>query len=90
MWFVSAGGNPAHTISVLCCVLCREYTFNATGSTIGDYTAYVSLTKPDSNPANDADDAPINVVGTRDVAVNITATPFSQVVGSTFAYTVNM
>jgi hypothetical protein len=67
------------------------YTFNATGgSTPGDYTALVQLTKPDNNLANNQDDAVINLFAFRDVAVNITAAPVSGLVGSTFTYTVNM
>lgn len=74
-----------------------EYTFPAVGSnTPGDYVANVTLVKPDDNPSNDKDDAPISLVtplpdpAILDVAVNITATPGSALVGSDFIYTVNM
>lgn len=66
------------------------YTFNAVGNTPGDYTADVSLTNPDMNPDNDKDDVPINLFPLRDVAVNITASPGSALVGSDFTYTVNL
>lgn len=73
--------------------VCRVYSFNATSSIAGDYTAVASLTKPDSNPLNDRDDAPVSVLAPApvvDVAVNITATPGSALVGSIFTYTINM
>lgn len=67
------------------------YTFNATGgNTPGDYTAYVQLAKADNNAANDVDDAVLTLTPIRDLAVNITATPVSGVVGSGVTYTVNM
>ena len=67
------------------------YTFPATGgATPGDYVANVTLNQPDMNPANDRDDAPINLFAVKDVAVNITATPGSALVGSSFDFTVNM
>lgn len=72
---------------------CRVYNLNATSSTAGEYTASTALTKPDSNPLNDKDDAPISVLAPApvvDVAVNITVTPGSALVGSQFSYTVNM
>lgn len=79
-----------HLSSMWWLVLCRVYTFNATSNTPGDYTAVTSLTKPDSNPANDRDDAPINLFALFDVAATITLPDQSLVVGSTFVYTVNM
>jgi hypothetical protein len=67
------------------------YTFPATGgNSPGDYVADVSLVQPDINPANDKDDAPITLVAPLDVAVSISATPGSALVGSNFTYTVNM
>lgn len=38
-------------------VSCRLYEFPAVGTTPGDKTATVKLTQPDSNPANDQDNA---------------------------------
>lgn len=71
-----------------------EYTFPAVGgNTPGDYVANVTLVQPDDNPANDKDDAPIQLVAPApiiDVAVNITALPSSGDVGSPFNYTVEM
>jgi hypothetical protein len=68
------------------------FTFNATGSTPGDYTALVTLTKPDDNLANDRDNAVITVLPPllRDVAVNITATPDVGPGSSNITYTINM
>ena len=66
------------------------YSFPGSSSSPGDYTATVALTQPDSNPANDADDAPITLFAVKDVAVNITAAPGSALVGSSFNFTVNM
>jgi hypothetical protein len=68
----------------------RAYTFTAAGSTLGDHIVYVQLTKADSNPLNNADDAVINVFNIVDLAINITATPTTGAVGSNFTYTVNM
>ena len=84
---------PREAVQVLIlsvCLLHRTYGFNVTGGTIGDFTATAQLTKPDDVAANNFDTAPLRVFGPVDVAINITATPFSQVVGSTFTYTVNM
>jgi hypothetical protein len=52
----------------------------------------VNLTKPDSNPANDQDDAVITLLPATflDVAVNITATPDVGPSGSNITYTINM
>jgi hypothetical protein len=67
------------------------YSLNATGGNMpGTYTADVSLTKPDSNPANDKDDAPVTLINIRDVAVNITASAESVLVGTIFNYTIDM
>ena len=67
------------------------YNLTATGgNTPGTYTAVAAITKPDSNPANDRDDAPVTLFAIRDVAVNITASPDNNLVGSGFTYTVNM
>lgn len=69
------------------------WTFPATGgTTAGNFTATVSLTKPDSNPANDKDDAPVTLLPVTfvDVAVNITATPVVGPGGSNITYTVNL
>jgi hypothetical protein len=68
------------------------FTFNATGSTPGDYTALVGLTKQDDNAFNDRDNAVITVLPTpvRDVAVNITATPDVGPLGSNITYSVIM
>jgi hypothetical protein len=62
------------------------------GSTAGYYTAEASLTKPDSNPANDQDTAAIMVLPPIpvDVAVNITATPDVGPGNSNITYTVNL
>jgi hypothetical protein len=71
-----------------------EYAFPAEGGdTAGTYLANVTLVKPDDNPANDKDDAPIELVAPApiiDVAVNITALPSSGEVGKLFNYTVEM
>jgi hypothetical protein len=70
-----------------------EYSFPATaGNTPGNFTATVTLTKPDSNLANNQDDAVITVLPPtfRDVAVNITATPDVGPGNSNITYTVNM
>lgn len=72
----------------LCCR--RVYTFDATSSTPGGHTAVATLTKPDSNSANNQDSAPITVLAVRDVAVNITASPNTGLVGSSLTYKVNM
>jgi hypothetical protein len=69
------------------------WTFPAVGgNNPGNFTATVNLTKPDSNPANDQDDAVITLLPAAflDVAVNITAPPESVLVGVPFNYTVNM
>jgi hypothetical protein len=67
------------------------YTFPALGGNApGDYVANISLVQQDINPTNDRDDAPINLFAPLDVAVSITATPGSALVGSNFTYTVNM
>jgi hypothetical protein len=67
------------------------YSLNTTGgSAPGTFTAEVSLTKPDSNPANNQDDAPVTFINIRDVAVNITASAESVLVGTAFYYTIDM
>jgi hypothetical protein len=52
----------------------------------------VNLTKPDDNPTNNQDGAPLTVLPApiRDVAVNITVPPESVLVGVPFNYTINM
>jgi hypothetical protein len=69
------------------------YSFPATtGPTPGNFTATVNLTKPDDNPTNNQDGAPLTVLPApiRDVAVNITVPPESVLVGVPFNYTINM
>jgi hypothetical protein len=69
------------------------WTFPAVGgNNPGNFTATVNLTKPDSNPANDQDDAVITLLPATflDVAVNITATPDVGPSGSNITYTINM
>jgi hypothetical protein len=70
-----------------------EYSFPATtGNLPGNFTANVTLTKPDDNPANNQDEAPMTVLPPTliDVAVNITASPVVGPGGSNVTYTVNM
>jgi hypothetical protein len=52
----------------------------------------VNLTKPDDNPTNNQDGAPLTVLPApiRDVAVNITATPDVGPLGSNITYSVIM
>jgi hypothetical protein len=69
------------------------YSFPATtGPTPGNFTATVNLTKPDDNPTNNQDGAPLTVLPApiRDVAVNITATPDVGPLGSNITYSVIM
>jgi hypothetical protein len=73
------------------------YSFPGSSSSPGDFTATVALSQPDSNPANDADDAPISVSANPipvldpvDVTVNISVTPDSGVIGTNLTYTVTL
>jgi hypothetical protein len=91
-----AGGATVFTCSVNATLPVNEtwvYTLPATtGNATGTVIANVTLTKPDDNPANNKDDAPVTVLppASRDVAVNITATPDVGPGGSNITYTVNM